>query len=403
MDYHQVLADAARGNLLDVFGGQIRRSSSRLCLGVEHGDYNGTDLFGVGTDRFIWLAFKANTLGRIRIFSVNFPQDGVVQIDLLSSHAQDAYQNSWGRFPAGALFVLREAGFEIGSGFDAVVYGNIPGGGMSRSASLSLNLLLTILDVNQIQVPDGMRVVQLAQAIENEFIGSPCGILDPLMIYFAKTGMGTLYRPRDQTIQHVPFGPCADKFSLVSLDTGTNRPGLENSTYRIRRQECEQLVALAQPKYGIHCLADVRDQSLYERIMSSFADSHPHLCRRLKYIYEAQLRFGWMLSAWRSGNIREVGSLFRQDGYGLRDDYQISGPELETMCDLARSVDGVLGERMLGGGDKGASGAIVLDYAVDALTSVIQREYPRRFPQHADKFAVHVCHTVEGITVLPGL
>ncbi len=109
-----------------------------------------------------------------------------------------------------------------------------------------------------------------------------------------------------------------------------------------------------------------------------------------------------MLDAWRDGDIRTVGNVFRQDGYGLRDDYQISGPELETMCDLARTVDGVLGERMLGGGDKGASGAIVLPEAIDELKRVIAREYPKSCPDYADKFAVHACGVVDGLAYCEG-
>ncbi len=403
MNERATLAGAASRHQLDVFGGRIRRTSSRFCFGVEHGDYNGTDLFGVGTDRFIWLAYQANASGTIRIFSENFGDEGVLQLELSASPAAERYRHSWGRFPAGALFILRRAGLKITTGFDAVIFGNIPGGGMSRSASLALNLILTMLDVNQIATPSGMQVVQWAQAIENDFIGSPCGILDPLMIFFAKAQAGTLFCPRDQSIRHVPLGPCTDQFSLVSLDTGTDRPGLENSTYRIRRRECEQLVAMAQPDFGIQCLADVRTQGLYQRMHTTFAAAHPQLCQRLKYIYEAQTRFEQMLAAWESGNIREVGRLFRLDGFGLRDDYQISGGELETMCELARGVDGVLGERMLGGGDKGASGAIVLESAIDQLRSVVDREYPLRCPQYADRYAVHVCHSVDGIALLPGL
>jgi galactokinase len=110
-----------------------------------------------------------------------------------------------------------------------------------------------------------------------------------------------------------------------------------------------------------------------------------------------------MLDAWRRGDAREVGRIFREDGFGLRDDYQISGLELESMCEIARGVEGVLGERMLGGGDKGASGALVLESAAEELLSAVQREYPQRHPEYADKFAVHFCRAVAGVVELPGL
>ncbi len=386
---------------LAVQGGKIRRTSSRFCLGVEHGDYNGTELFGVGTDRFIWLAYKPNSLGRLRLSSANFPNDGLV--DFAVGGEPDLAADSWARFPFGVNRILRREGYELATGMDAVLFGNIPGGGMSRSASLAINLILTMLEVNGITGLEGMRVVELAQAVENDYIGSPCGNLDQIMIYFAKAGMGTHYRPDTGSIKHVPLGESAVDFRIVSLDTGTDRPGLEKSTYKLRRDECEQLVALASKPFGIRCLADVREPDLYAALVRHFETSHPHLCGRLKYIYESQQRFGDMLTAWKNGDIQRVGEVFRADGLGLRDDYVISGPELEAMCEIARSVDGVLGERMLGGGDKGASGAIVLADAVQDLQAAVNRDYPKKFPELADRFAVHSCQTVDGILELPGL
>ena len=110
-----------------------------------------------------------------------------------------------------------------------------------------------------------------------------------------------------------------------------------------------------------------------------------------------------MLSAWRAGDIKVVGQLFREDGIALRDQYQISGPELETMCDIARTVKGVLGERMLGGGDKGAAGAFVLTDSVDALKQAVDRAYPRSHPQYARGYQIHACTSVDGVAVCDGL
>ena len=104
-----------------------------------------------------------------------------------------------------------------------------------------------------------------------------------------------------------------------------------------------------------------------------------------------------MLEAWKAGDIETVGGIFRADGIGLRDDYKISGPELESMCDIARTVPGVLGERMLGGGDKGASGALIRADSIDELKNTVQAAYPLSHPEYADKFAVHVCKAVDGV------
>jgi galactokinase len=397
-----ILKRLAKEKNIDITGGKVRRTSSRFCLGVEHGDYNGTELFGVGTDRFIWMAYKPSGNNKCRLFSGNFPDDGAIEFELgnVPKPKSPEIADTWARFPYGVDYILQKEGFKLKQGINAVLYGNIPGGGMSRSASLSLNLILSLLDANNIKHDDGMKIVDMAQAVENDYIGSPCGKLDQIMIYFAKEGFGTHYNPKDRSIKYVPLGKKAIDFRIVSLDTGTVRPGLEKSTYKVRRTQCEELVSiLKKAGYKINCLADIRDNKLYEKILKEFSGKFPNLCDRLKYIFGAQKRFYEMLDAWKAGDIEKVGAIFRLDGIGLRDDYKISGPELETMCDIARSVPGVLGERMLGGGDKGASGALVKAANVKVMQKAIETGYPRSYPAYKEKFAVHICKVVDGIKV----
>jgi len=223
------------------------------------------------------------------------------------------------------------------------------------------------------------------------------------MVLFAREGMGTYYNPSDRSIEYVPMGAGATDFRIMVLDTGTDRPGLEKSTYAVRRRECEELVAiLKKTEFQISCLADIKDEGVYRKIMTQFDPKFPDLCARLTYIIGAQQRFYQMLDAWKAGDIETVGAIFRQDGIGLRDDYKISGPELETMCDIVRTVPGVLGERMLGGGDKGASGALVRAESVEAVREAVQTAYPRSRPDFADKFAVHTCKVVDGVKVFDG-
>jgi galactokinase len=395
------IAHMTQNTGLDVTGAQVIRTSSRFCFGVEHGDYNGTELFGIGTDRFIWLAYKPNNTNRVRLFSGNFESDGIVEFEYGCVPAPRTVAQSWARFPYGVEYILRKNGFALKTGFDAVLYGNIPGGGMSRSASLTINLISAILTVNGLSLKNEFQMIELAQAVENEYIGSPCGQLDQIMVYFAKDGMGTHFDPRTKKITYIPLGSSAADFRIVGLDTGTVRPGLEKSTYKKRRTECDDFVEILKSAgYKIACLADIRDDAIYNKVMTEFGDSHPAHCSRLKYIYKAQQRFYNMLEYWKAGDIAAVGALFRADGLGLRDEYVISGPELETMCDIARTVPGVYGERMLGGGDKGVSGAIVSAQAVDQLKTAVEQAYPLSHPDYAGSFAVNSFRMVSGVNRL---
>lgn len=424
------ILDASAAAKIDISGGKIRRSSSRFCFGVEHGDYNGTELFGCGANRFIWLAYKPNKTKTVRLFSTTYPcpvsKDGIVTFEAGAAPApnskeQVAVADSWARFPYGVDFILSRAGFKLTKGFDCAIFSNIPGGGMSRSASLSINLVLTMLEVNGhvIDDKDRYRIVELAQMVENDYIGSPCGNLDQVMILYAKAGFGTHFIPakrgkRGGEVRYVPLGGgmSAEDFRIIALDTGTDRPGLEKSTYAIRAAECKRFSGMLAADAEMTALrsgtpiatfADVNTPILYEAVLKKYAEPHPDLCDRLTYIYEANIRFKALLAGWKSGDLAKIAGVFRADGIGLRDTYKISGPELETMCNIARTVPGVLGERMLGGGDKGAAGAIAKAGSEQALKLAVDMAYPRAYPELKNKYKVHVCKIAQGVATLNGL
>ena len=130
----EIILKAAKDKKISVDGGKIRRTSSRFCLGVEHGDYNGTELFGVGTNRFIWLAYKPNSTKKVRLYSANFPDDGVIEFEIgkVPEPKTAVIAETWGRFPYGIDYILGREGYELSRGINGVLYGNIPGGGMSR-------------------------------------------------------------------------------------------------------------------------------------------------------------------------------------------------------------------------------------------------------------------------------
>ncbi|MGD2094545.1 MAG: hypothetical protein PVH77_06015, partial [Phycisphaerales bacterium] len=117
-----IISKLAKDNAIDIKDGKIRRTSSRFCLGVEHGDYNGTELFGVGTDRFIWMAYKPNGTKKVRLFSGNFIDDGVIEFELgnVPEPKSTGIAQTWGRFPYGVEYILRREGYKLSQGIDGV-------------------------------------------------------------------------------------------------------------------------------------------------------------------------------------------------------------------------------------------------------------------------------------------
>lgn len=393
----QALA-AASACGLDVARGHVLRVSSRICLAIEHGDYNGTDLVGVGVDRFLWIAFAANDSGRVRAFSAAFPRQGVIAFDTANDVATSSDgRGGWAAFAIGAARVLQEHGLATSRGVDLVVHSDIPGGGMSRSAALSIGLLLALCADPKMAAADRMRLAKMAQQVENEHVGSPCGILDPLMIAFARAGNATVLRRGASHVEHVAWGGDPRGFCALALDTGRSRHGLQGATYPLRRRECEEILGIVGPQLGCALLAEAADDARFARAAAILERSRPGLLPRLRYLRDAQARFPRILDAFARGDAAELGACVRMDGISLRDDYCISGPELEAMCDIVRAQPGCHGERMLGGGDCGASGAIVDPARADAIADAVRREYPLRCPAYAGSFAVHRCATADGI------
>merc|ERR1712226_115848 len=166
------------------------------------------------------MGYKPNNSGKIRLYSDNFAEEGVIEFTPGKVPPPKAHSiaDTWARFPYGVEHTLRKHGFPTNTGFDAVLIGNIPGGGMSRSASLIINLIMSVMDVNKTYLPEGdFRMVNLAHEVETQYVGTPCGKLDQIMIYYAKQGMGTRYDPKTQKVSFVPLGVAAPDFRIAAL------------------------------------------------------------------------------------------------------------------------------------------------------------------------------------------
>ncbi len=387
---------------------KIRRTASRICFGVEHGDYNGTELFGaaIGVESenkneisgFIWFMYSPNAEGKIKILSLNYP-DQIADFKLGHFISPSIVQNDkdfpWIKFPMGVDYVLRKRGISLTKGINGVLIGKIPEGGLSRSASLTLNLMLSLLEVNNINNVDPFDIIDWAQAVENEYVGSPCGKLDQAMILFGRKDKGSLYSPRKRTLKYIELPPEAPEVQIVVLDTGTKRHGLQSSDYVVRQKECMEIVERFGEKYGFSCLAEVTPQ-IYQNLKRELDD--PILKARLQYIFEANQRLYRIIRFWKEGNMEEVGKLINEDGIGLRDLYDISGPQLEAMVTLARADKDVLGARMAGGGRFGASFALRRATPINSLKEIIDRGYSRSYPDF--RYAIHVCKFVDGVVKL---
>jgi galactokinase len=400
---------------------EARRTSSRMCFGVEHGDYNGTRLFGVAigvepekpeeANGSIWFAYRPTNDGKVLIKSLNAPKNiadfRIGEIPPASEVSGNA-AFPWIKFPMGASYIIQKNGYPCERGIEGVLVGRIPRGGLSSSASLSLNVMLSMLEANGVDASkiDPFQVINMARAVENEYVGSPCGDLDQAMIYLGQAGKATIYSSRDKLIDHVDLSPKAFDFRLVVMDTGTKRAGLKGTTYEKRQAECKRIVGMFGEKFGFEMLADISPDT-YRAVHQAINDSDElgetektDLSGRLKYIHEANMRFDLMVDSWKRGNVFTMGKIMDADGRGLRSDYKISGPQLETMVDLARGHREFLGGRMSGGGDYGAAQGIRLNEPIGPFRKTVLAGYEKSWPEYSEHAAVHNCQLVDGVVKL---
>ncbi len=363
----------------------VRRTSSRVCFTVEHGDYNGTDLFGAAIGKandkeaygFIWFAYSKNSTGNFRIKSQNYSNEiADFNGNKLPNPSKISKDYPWIKFPMGAVYILKKNGYKIKNGLNGVLIGKIPEGGLSRSASLSLNLIYSILEVNGITEIDQFKLIDMAQELENEYIKSPCGKLDMAMIVFGKKDHAALYSQKKKSVYYVPIPENSESIELIILDTGTRRLGLQGTDYEIRKKECENIVSLYGKEYGFNDLSEITPK-IYEELKE---EGMPlNLSLRLKYIFEANQRFKQFIQGWRQGDFKKAGEILNLDGISLRDDYDLSSYPLEAMAYIARNDKNVYGARLSGGGRVGACIALRKKVPIEEFKENAEKSYKKSF------------------------
>ena len=329
---------------------------------------------------FVWAASEGK---EVKVASLN-------QIDELGGRAKtadftlDSYDSPekvkkdnnypWTKFVQGAVWVVQkhlreEKGIELEHGIAGALYGDLPKGGLSSSAALSLNLILALLEANNVKDITMREVTLWAKELENDYVGSNCGILDQTMIGFGKPNALTVLRnPERGGVEYVHM-PEGTPFSIFIFDTGKARPegGLQNSTYFFRSgKDREAIIACANElNLGIQNVGQLDDAGFLNLInglvnhgKNGNLDAYL-LANQVEYLRNANKNFGALLAAWEKGNVYAIRDVLNSDGRGLFEKFVISSPAQEIAVAAARAVGA--GSRMAGGGDGGANIGIFIE------------------------------------------
>ena len=337
-------------------------SPGRVNLIGEHIDYNGGDVFPCALDMGTYAAARKRGDNRLSFASRNFDLRATLPLDSLR------YDSSidWINYPAGVASVMRFLGADFG-GMDIFFHGDLPNGaGLSSSASIELAMAVAINELYQCGF-SMLQLVQAAKRAENDYVGVNCGIMDQFAIGMCRKDSAVLLNCGTLAYEHVPLN--LDGHTLAIVNTNKKRQ-LADSKYNERRAECDAALAKLSPAFGVNDLASLGVSSLdtCARILGDDL-----LLRRVCHVVTEQDRVRRAVAALRAGKLCEFSQLLKQSHISLRDDYEVTGPELDALAESAWEC-GVTGARMTGAGFGGCAAMIVPDGIYEnAMAAILER------------------------------
>ena len=355
----------------------------RVNLIGEHTDYNGGHVFPCALTIGTYAAAAKRDDRMIQLFSLNQDKVGVVSFCLDDTIAPSE-SAGWTNYPMGVVWAFEKRGMKLDTGFDMVIYGNIPNGsGLSSSASLEVLTGFVLRDLYGFEVTN-QELALIGQYSENNFNGCNCGIMDQFAVAMGRENSAIFLDTADLSFEYAPIKLEGAKIIV----TNTNKKHkLTDSQYNARRSMCEEALSILQKKLDIKGLGDL---SIEEFEANKALLTDPDMQKKAKHaVYENQ-RTIEAVKALKDGDLEHFGKLMRQSHESLRDDYDVTGIELDTLAEEAWKVPGVIGSRMTGGGFGGCTVSIVKDEAIDNFKKTVGENYKNKIGYEATFYTVEI-------------
>ncbi|MFA9559300.1 galactokinase [Evansella sp. AB-rgal1] len=374
----------------------IVRSPLRICPLGAHVDHQGGIVTGMALDSNVEMVYAPTEDGYIRIQSLDFPDEEYFHI----SQVPDMLPGFWGNYPRGAVKAIKENHI-VKRGFNAVVSGKLPIGGLSSSAAVTTAYLMALCDVNDIHVSK-IELVKYSHWVETNFIGLKNGILDQsanilsennhLLSMDCKTGEHHLIKKS----VNMP------EFEVVVVYSGVSK-ALIGTDYNNRVDECkvggwilQELASLDLPS-----LEEVQLRDIPEEVYLEYRDQVPGRFRkRLDHYFSEQNRVRKGIDAWETGDIATFGQLMLESGESSIYQYESGCPELITIFETLQQCEGVYGARFSGAGYRGCCIGLIDPQFKDQIKKKIDSIYPVKHPKYKDDYRVHFCKTNEGARII---
>jgi len=348
---------------------RIFQAPGRINLIGEHIDYNGGHVFPAALEFNNTIIARLNHTDKINMAVTSLPNR--VSADI--SKLEDYKNIEWGNYQIGVAYMLEQAGYNI-VGCDLLYHGTVPyGAGLSSSASIEVATAVCLAKLGGVEEVDLKQMAVLSQKAENEYVGMNCGIMDQFVSALGKKNHALFLDCATLEYEEVPLD--LGKYTIVI--TNTNAPHkLTDSQYNTRRQQCEKALDIINANGGSYkylCDINIKELEKFEK----FFDEEV-LYRRARHCVTEEERVKKAVEVLKKGNIEAFGQLLTEANISMRDDYEATGKELDTVFEIAIKTDGVAGSRMTGGGFGGCNISIVKSDKVDNFIKTVKEEYTKK-------------------------
>ena len=380
------MVEQLKNKFAEVFGPEgesaVYFAPGRVNMIGEHTDYNGGHVFPCALTIGTYGVVRKRQDRKLRFYSMNFEQLGVMESSL--DELVPSKDADWTNYPKGVLWAFKERGMEVTEGFDLLLFGNIPNGsGLSSSASVEVLIGYILKDQYGFDVTN-QDLALIGQFSENRFNSVNCGIMDQFAIAMGKADHAIFLDTNTLDYTYVPLKLDGAK---IVIACSNKKRGLGDSKYNERRSECETALAELQKVVDIKSLGELTEEQ-FEANKDAIGDE-VRVRRARHAVYENQ-RTIQAVEALQKQDLQKIGELMNASHVSLRDDYEVTGIELDTLVEEAWKVDGVIGSRMTGAGFGGCTVSIVEDAAVDRFIESVGTAYRDKIGYAADFYVVQV-------------
>jgi len=366
---------------------QLYSSPARINIIGEHIDYNGGKVFPAAINKYLYVAIRKRSDSKIVYNDVHFPGTFTFDIQETFMYKQE---NDYANYLNGILSQLKQNGCKFDTGFEVLIASNIPaGGGISSSSALECGFAYAVSETYGFKI-DRIEIAKLGQMSEHEFMNVNCGIMDQFIIAMGKRNAAIVLDCDTLAYEYAPLN--LGDYRFVVMNTNKQRR-LADSKYNERRSQCEAaLVQLQKAGAKVSALCQLTPEQ-FAQLSSSLTDDV--LLRRARHCITENARVLAAVESLKNGDLVKLGKLINESHASLRNDYEVTGIELDTLAEVAQSQQGCLGSRMTGAGFGGCAIALVHKDSIDSFIANVQKAYTKKIGYAAGFFA---CESGDGVS-----